>query len=1148
MTSRRPSSCRKAAPMRIEPHLDVLDAENRATALDTTRSFIVQAPAGSGKTELLIQRHLALLARVERPEAIIAMTFTRKAAGEIRSRIVKALRDAATDVEPSQPHLALTRRLARAALARDRALDWNLLQHPARLQVYTIDALCLALMRQAPLEVKVGATPRFEEHAEAMYIEAARAELAAARSDDPSWQCLLDHTDNDGDRMVRLIANMLAKREQWLPYLVLHERSALRRALEDALATEIELALARIAALFPPAAVGELLELARYAAANADPVDAVRLLEELGGQGGLPAASVNAAAHWRALAQWLLRADKAQFRKSVNRNEGFPAKGKPSEFGHAERDARKRAMETLLLDLGDVQGLASALDQARGLPSPTYDEGAWRFIEALLDVLPRAAARLRVVFAQSGRIDYTEGTLIAVDALGDADAPSELLLALDVRIEHLLIDEFQDTSPAQNQLITLMTSGWSAGDGRTLLLVGDPMQSIYRFREADVELFIAAQQNRSHGCVPLEVLTLARNFRSQAGLVDWVNATFKDVMRATPMPSALEVGFRPAMAVHEAIASPAATFDASPDDAAEAAQVVARVRAALESDAHDVAILVRKRSDLDEILPSLRAAAIPFASVELDRLSQRQAVLDLVSLTHALIQPDDRLAWLATLRAPWCGLTLADLFVVAASARGGSLVDVLDGEAFAEAIAALSPDGRERFRRLSAVLSPTLAERGRVPLATAIRNTWLALGGPACVTEAIDLEAAERFFILLGEHARGSDIADWPAFAGALDALYAEPDAAMQPRVQIMTLHRAKGLEFDVVVMPALARKPRISETQLLLWRRREHGLLLAPMKRRAVNNTDDAAVYAYLKARAKEEDAAELARLLYVGSTRARRSLHLTAVLQVEPPNAERRESRWKPPSSGTALAALWGAIAPGLEPPRDTHVAAARPLRASGVPLLRLPLDWRMPAPPLSIAGGSMLEISEIENRVEFDWAHEAARQTGIVAHRFLHRIAQDGLDQWNVHKITSLRGSIERDAAGLGFSAVECRALSERVTLALHTALLDPRGRWLLDSRHSLAQSEYALTGLRGDKVSRYALDRTFVDADGVRWIVDFKLSTHAGSDLETFLAREQERYREQLEAYAQVMRELDPRPIKLGLYFPLLAGWREWPYAR
>src|SRR5581483_7555256 len=114
------------------------------------------------------------------------------------------------------------------------------------------------------------------------------------------------------------------------------------------------------------------------------------------------------------------------------------------------------------------------------------------------------------------------------------------------------------------------------------LLVGDPMQSIYRFREADVELFIAAQQNRCHGCVPLEVLTLARNFRSQAGLVHWVNATFKDVMRATPMPFALEVGFRPAVAVHEAIAPPAATFDASANDAAEAAQVVARVRAALQ--------------------------------------------------------------------------------------------------------------------------------------------------------------------------------------------------------------------------------------------------------------------------------------------------------------------------------------------------------------------------------------------------------------------------------------------------------------------------------------------------------------------------------------------------------------------------------------
>src|SRR6476661_6070820 len=168
------------------------DRAAREAALDVARSFIVQAPAGSGKTELLIQRFLALLARVERPEAIVAMTFTRKAAGEIRERIVRALRDAAGGAASEQAHRALTWRLARAVLERDAALGWELVAHPARLQVHTIDALCATWMRQAPMAVQLGAMPRLIERADALHVRAARAELDAAAQSSAAWQRLLD--------------------------------------------------------------------------------------------------------------------------------------------------------------------------------------------------------------------------------------------------------------------------------------------------------------------------------------------------------------------------------------------------------------------------------------------------------------------------------------------------------------------------------------------------------------------------------------------------------------------------------------------------------------------------------------------------------------------------------------------------------------------------------------------------------------------------------------------------------------------------------------------------------------------------------------------------------------------------------------------
>ena len=156
------------------------DTDARERALDVGQSFLVQAPAGSGKTELLIQRYLALLAHVDRPEAIVATTFTRKAAGEMRERIVAALREAAAGTAVASAHAQRTRELARAALARDAREEWHLVAHPARLAVFTIDAFAAGLARQAPLAARLGAAPRYEERAAPLYATG-RARGAGAR-------------------------------------------------------------------------------------------------------------------------------------------------------------------------------------------------------------------------------------------------------------------------------------------------------------------------------------------------------------------------------------------------------------------------------------------------------------------------------------------------------------------------------------------------------------------------------------------------------------------------------------------------------------------------------------------------------------------------------------------------------------------------------------------------------------------------------------------------------------------------------------------------------------------------------------------------------------------------------------------------------
>jgi ATP-dependent exoDNAse (exonuclease V) beta subunit len=167
------------------------------------------------------------------------------------------------------------------------------------------------------------------------------------------------------------------------------------------------------------------------------------------------------------------------------------------------------------------------------------------------------------------------------------------------------------------------------------------------------------------------------------------------------------------------------------------------------------------------------------------------------------------------------------------------------------------------------------------------------------------------------------------------------------------------------------------------------------------------------------------------------------------------------------------------------------------------------------------------------------------GTVAHRVIAQIATEGPSQWIALRVASLAPRLRAELAAAGVDEGELQASVTAVIDSVNALLADPRGQWLLDPRHAEAASEWALGGWDGNSVTHIAVDRTFV-TNGVRWIVDFKTGSHEGADREGFLDREKARYREQLEQYAALVRRLDPRPIRLGLYHPLLRGWREWAY--
>jgi ATP-dependent exoDNAse (exonuclease V) beta subunit len=180
-----------------------------------------------------------------------------------------------------------------------------------------------------------------------------------------------------------------------------------------------------------------------------------------------------------------------------------------------------------------------------------------------------------------------------------------------------------------------------------------------------------------------------------------------------------------------------------------------------------------------------------------------------------------------------------------------------------------------------------------------------------------------------------------------------------------------------------------------------------------------------------------------------------------------------------------------------------------------------------------------------IEYSWAGETARLIGNVVHRWLQRITMDGVEKWDVARLRVLRDTFRHQLAGCGVvnDGGDMQAAVERVMRALANAVTDPRGRWLLGPQQD-ARSELRMTAVCDEEYFDHVIDRTFCDSKGQRWVVDYKTSSHEGADVEVFLNREQERYRPQLDRYSELMHTLHGRPVRRGLYFPLLQGWREW----
>jgi len=443
-------------------------------------------------------------------------------------------------------------------------------------------------------------------------------------------------------------------------------------------------------------------------------------------------------------------------------------------------------------------------------------------------------------------------------------------------------------------------------------------------------------------------------------------------------------------------------------------------------------------------------------------------------------------------------------------------------------------------------MGTALLQRQRLSIRDVCESLWYQLGGPATLSNKTDLENCATYLSLLETLDQGGTIEDLQELENNVSQLYAAPDLKADNQLQIMTIHKAKGLEFDHVILPGLGRSPRSSQGDLLVWLLRQRDkqkedLVLAPIREAGNQQTP---IYDYINNTDKAKQSYEDARLLYVAITRTRKTLHLIGHASVK----DVRGDMSCEPQKRSLLGYLWPTIKLIYEQyiPASTELDKEDLNNIPNQETKRLTNDWVLPDLPKAIQWQQSIQNESEEEAVlvEFEWAGETIKHIGSAVHRAIQWIAEDGLERWTSERIDAEQRNFETILQQLGVPEDERHDAAKRVIHALTNMIHDERGQWILSKEHNEQHNEYSISGIINNKLINAILDRTFIDETETRWIIDYKTSRHEGSNLDVFLDQEQERYQEQLEMYAALMKGLGEDNIRLGLYFPLLQGWREW----
>lgn len=1131
-----------------------IDHAQRKIAIDPTRSFCLAAPAGSGKTSLLTQRILALLCICNNPEEVLAITFTRKAAAEMFHRVIdalllgsKPLTVGCTEIEKD------TWTSAQKVIQRDSQLGWGLLENSSRLKISTIDGLCKNIASKLPLQSNLGGTPNTLEAPWSAYQKAARKLFKHLESEDeniaPDFQIFFEHLDNDFEKAEKLICQLLQCREQWLHYMLMAKKEQFRNYLDENFKSIVKEVLESLTRKLLPVK-NDLVQLVNYAATNLNEAGVISRLASCKDLVDLPEASVESVDEWLGISDLFLTGE-SDWRKTVDKRIGMIV-GETKDEKELAKNKKILWAEVLEFMTASQEDILSSFRGVRILPNSVVSDNQWSFIGALSSILPLAAAELDCVFKELGGTDFTAVSIGAINALGYEEDYSDELLKMDNKIRHILVDEVQDTAAIQLRLIERLIAGWQLGDGRTLFMVGDAMQSIYGFRNANVSIFLNIR-NGYFKNINVEPLDIEVNFRSQAGIVDWVNSTFQESFPKTiditrgAAPYNKSIAFKPAsgnlpVECHLLI-----------DDhsrKAEAKLTVEIIKAErLSNPSGKIAILARNRNHLVALFEEMKYANLQWTANEIERLADRQVIMDVMSLTRALLNLNDRIAWLSILRAPWLGFnlktlhTIANFPVVGNQPLGDGFRIIFEQLKSFRLIEGLEENVIEALGKVMPLIESSWNNRRRKSLRQTVEGLWYALGGSAAVKDDSDLINVETFFDLLSKYEVAGQLENMNEFEQALSRLYASPSSNADRNLVVMSMHAAKGLEFSTVILLGLDRGNKSDEKELLVWQESVDALGDERLLMAAISETgaEDSGNYKYLREEKRIKNKLENNRLLYVGCTRAINKLHLIGQ------TSRNTSSGLREPSEASLLSSIWPTFnveAKVIEPNvQDMQYDTQKTLDGGKLEKITLVNPVKFVEEDFLLArfrGTNLVNLEENMPSTTAFWLRDD-RAIGRAIHRYLYAISITGFSTW-YDQFWPNDTAIKRVLMGEGYTGNESGIA--KVKQALINVQNSEKGRWILDSANHLeADSEAAFLMSRNGEVEQRIIDRTFIDTRGIRWIIDYKSSYPAkNQDIGEFLAGEVAEYSNQLFKYREIFQH-ENRMVKLGLYFPMLGALEE-----